>query len=187
MKIAIDIGHARGTGARGNGLEEHAACADIAAALAHILASRGHTCHIVDFPQLSNRDDLVSTVREINRLKPDVSLSLHCDASDNPAARGAHVCYISAKGETLARAIANELCAMLPGRAEQTVRRGDLYVLKNTVCPAVLVECGFITNPYDCQQTSKVKMENYGCKTQPRLCSTNWPARIFMKRNKNLT
>lgn len=30
MKIAIDIGHARQTGARGCGLEEHALCARMA-------------------------------------------------------------------------------------------------------------------------------------------------------------
>lgn len=150
MKVAIDIGHARMTGARGNGREEHAVCADIAAELADELAARGHVCHVVDFPELSNRDDLVATVREINSLEPDVSISLHCDASDNPAARGAHVCYVSERGEKLARAIASELCALLPGRAQQVVRRGDLYVLTHTMCPAVLVECGFITHAYDC-------------------------------------
>jgi len=150
MKIVIDIGHARGTGARGCGQEEHAVCADIAAELAHELASRGNVCHVVDFPDMSNRDDLAATVREINSIKPDISISLHCDASDNPAAHGAHVCYVSERGERLARAIASELCALLPGRAQQVVRRGDLYVLRHTVCPAVLVECGFITNGKDC-------------------------------------
>ena len=150
MKVAIDIGHARMTGARGNGQEEHAVCADIAAELAHELASKGHVCHLVDFPDMSNRDDLVATVREINNIKPDISISLHCDASDNPAARGAHVCYVSAAGRRLAEAIAEPLCALLPGRAQRVVRRGDLYVLRHTVCPAVLVECGFITHAFDC-------------------------------------
>lgn len=155
MKIAIDIGHARGTGARGNGREEHALCADIAAELADALAAKGYMCHVVDFPQMSNRDDLVATVREINRIAPDISVSLHCDASDNPSAHGAHVCYVSARGGKLARAVAGPLCSLLPGRAEPVVRRGDLYVLKNTVCPAVLVECGFITHQYDCHIASQ--------------------------------
>jgi N-acetylmuramoyl-L-alanine amidase len=41
------------------------------------------------------------------------------------------------------------LCPIMPGRANRTVRRGDLYVLNNTRCPAVLVECGFLTNSRD--------------------------------------
>ncbi len=157
MKIAIDIGHARMTGARGCGQEEHAVCADIAAALADCLAARGHVCHVLDFPELSNRDDLVATVRAINAGGFDCSVSLHCDASDNAAAKGAHVCYVSERGEKLARAIASELCALLPGRAQQVVRRGDLYVLRHTVCPAVLVECGFITHAFDCHMVTRRK------------------------------
>lgn len=155
MKIAIDVGHAAGTGARGNGLEEHAVVADIAAALADKLAAHGHECHVIDFPEKDNKSDLVATVKEINRIAPDFSISLHCDASDNPAARGAHVCYVSAAGRRLAEVVASELCALLPGRAEQVVRRGDLYVLKHTVCPAVLIECGFITHQYDCYIASQ--------------------------------
>lgn len=152
MKVAIDIGHARGTGARGCGHEEHAVVAGIGAALADVLAALGHVCHVVDFPDLDNRADLVATVKEINRIQPDFSISLHADASDNPEAHGGHVCYFphSRKGYALAEDIAVHLCALLPGRSQRVVERGDLYVLKNTACPAVLVECGFITNVRDC-------------------------------------
>lgn len=157
MKIAIDIGHARGTGAQGNGKEEHAVCSDIAAELLDVLAARGHVCYVVDFPEMSNRDDLVATVREINHLAPDFSLSLHCDASDHPDAHGAHVCYTSASGKALASHISKPLCALLPGRAQPIMRRTDLYVLNKTRCPAVLVECGFITHKDDCRIVTQRK------------------------------
>lgn len=38
---------------------------------------------------------------------------------------------------------------MLPGRSNKIVRRTDLAVLKKTIPPAVLVECGFIRNSED--------------------------------------
>lgn len=148
-KIAIDIGHARMTGARGCGLEEHALCADMAPLLKQQLEARGFEADIIDFPALDNKGDLVRTVEAINAGGYAASVSLHCDASDNPAAHGAHVCYASAAGEAIARAIAARLCPLMPGRANRTVRRRNLYVLNNTRCPAVLVECGFVTNEED--------------------------------------
>lgn len=42
----------------------------------------------------------------------------------------------------------------MPGRANRTVRRRNLYVLNNTRCPAVLVECGFVTNADDAAKLS---------------------------------
>lgn len=47
-KICIDIGHAAGTGATGNGLEEHGVAVQIAAHLARYLRVRGHAVSIID-------------------------------------------------------------------------------------------------------------------------------------------
>lgn len=150
-KIAIDVGHARLTGARGNGYEEHELCSKMAPLLRAHLGACGFRADVVDFPALSNKADLAATVRAINAGVYDCSVSLHCDASDNASARGAHVCYVSSKGAKLAGAIAERLCPLMPGRANKTVKRGDLYVLNNTRPVAVLVECGFITNEGDCR------------------------------------
>lgn len=148
MKIAIDIGHARGTGATGNGLQEHEVCVALGRLLAEYLGN-SNAVEVLDFPGLSNAGDLRETVAAVNAGQFDLCVSLHCDASQNAAARGAHVIYVSAAGERYAEAIAQHLCPIMPGRANRTVRRGDLYVLNNTRCPAVLVECGFLTNSRD--------------------------------------
>lgn len=151
-RIAIDIGHARGTGAAGNGLQEHEVCARIAQELKERLESftlESYSADIIDFPDKSNSADLTATVKAINAGGYDVSVSLHADASDNPDAHGAHVCYYSARGKDLAEEIALRLCPQMPGRAAKTVKRTDLYVLKKTKPVAVLVECGFITNAGD--------------------------------------
>lgn len=151
-RIAIDVGHADGSGARGNGLEEHAVCAKIAVALKECLESfrlQSFSAEVVDFPERGNRGDLVATVQTVNAGGYDACVSLHMDASDNDAARGAHVCYVSSKGKRMAKEIALRLCGQLPGRAQQVVQRTDLYVLRKTKPVAVLVECGFITHAGD--------------------------------------
>lgn len=151
-RIAIDVGHADGSGARGNGLEEHAVCAKIAVALKECLESfrlQSFGAEVVDFPERGNSGDLVATVQAVNAGGYDACVSLHMDASDNEAARGAHVCYVSSNGKRMAKEIALRLCGQLPGRAQQVVQRTDLYVLRKTKPVAVLVECGFITHAGD--------------------------------------
>ncbi len=150
MKVAIDIGHARLTGARGCGQEEHELCGRMAPILERLLQLNGIAADIVDFPEKDNRGDLVETVKTINAGGYDVSVSLHCDASDNPDAHGAHVCYVSEAGRKLAKKVSARLCSYMPGRANKTVRRKDLYILNNTRPVAILVECGFLTNVDDC-------------------------------------
>lgn len=168
-KICIDIGHAAGTGATGNGLEEHGVAVQIAAHLARYLRDRGHAVSVIDYPSLSNAADLNATVRAINAGSYNLAVSLHCDSSDNPDACGAHVCHHrtyhkdgtftdSGQGKALASAIAGPLCKLLPGRADPVQARPDrkkklsgLQVLRATRPPAVLCECSFITNVADAE------------------------------------
>lgn len=172
-KICIDVGHAAGTGATGNGLEEHGVAVQIATSLARYLRGSGHTVSVIDYPQLSNAADLNATVRAINAGDYDLSVSLHCDSSDNPDACGAHVCHHrtyhndgtyadSVQGKALAQAIAGPLCKLLPGRADHVQARPDkkkklsgLQVLRETRPPAVLCECSFITNTADAEMMKR--------------------------------
>lgn len=152
IRIAIDIGHARNTGASGCGHREHDMCATIAAELKHKLETYKHPhihADIIDYPDTTNSADLAATARAINAGSYAASVSLHMDAADNESAHGAHICYYSATGKKLAAEIALRLCPQMPGRAHQTIHRPDLYILKHTKPVAVLVECGFITNPGD--------------------------------------
>ncbi len=148
MKIAIDVGHADGTGAGAGGLEEHALSAAIAPILAARLREAGHVVRVIDFPELSNEADFVKAVQVANAWRADVFVSLQCDASSNAQARGAHVIYYSDAGRRLALAISQPLCKLMPGRAQQ-LREGSFYVLRRTAMPAVIVEQGFITHAQD--------------------------------------
>lgn len=148
-RIAIDVGHARGTGAAGNGQQEHEVCTLIARELLACLQRMGLQADVIDFPDKSNKQDLAATISAVNAGGYRCSVSLHCDCSDNEAAHGAHVCHRSLQGYTLAAEIADRLCPLLPGRAQRVVRRMDLAILRRTVPVAVLVECGFISHAHD--------------------------------------
>ena len=169
--IIIDIGHARNTGAVGCGLQEHTRCGQIAGHLRAKLEAAGYMVTVIDFPDKSNRADLVATVEAANSLPCAFGISLHMDAATqavdvvdedgdhvtrwvaNPKPSGAHVCYVSATGKRIAESIARYLCTLLPGRAERVQKRTDLYILNHTRAPWGLCECGFITNPGDVQAT----------------------------------
>lgn len=150
-RIAIDIGHATGTGARGNGYEEHAACEVIASSLRRQLmkALPDYKIEIIDFPAMDNKGDLSATGKALKNNKYTLCVSLHCDCNDSPTAKGAHVCYNEAIDKPLAEEIAEYVCDLLPGRAQRLVRRTGLHVLNSSDEPHVLVECGFLSNPGD--------------------------------------
>lgn len=168
MKIAIDVGHARNTGARGNGHEEHDLASNIAEHICNELNEQGFEADYIDFPELSNKADLNRTIQQANSGGYDIGISIHCDSASytverkgpdgpekeeipNPLPHGAHVCYYpsSTKGKHLAASIASQLCEVLPGRSEKIKSRSDLAVLKRTKPVWVLCECGFITNVND--------------------------------------
>lgn len=151
MNIALDIGHANNTGSRGNGLEEHSVATSIVDHLFTALKDQGHNVHVIDFPTMSNTEDLNATIRAANAGGYDLGISIHCDCSDNLDARGAHVCFYpgSVKGSRLAACIAEPLADLLPGRANTIQSRPGLAVLKQTRMPWVLCECGFLSNPGD--------------------------------------
>lgn len=114
-----------------------------------MLERLGAWVDVIDFPKMTNAQDLNATIKAANEEGYDFGISLHCDSADNPQAHGAHVCFYpgSVKGSRLALCIAEPLARLLPGRANTVQSRPGLAVLKKTRCPWVLCECGFITNP----------------------------------------
>ena len=179
-RIAIDIGHAAGTGTRVNGADEHDESVHNAAILKTILESYTvdrFEVDIIDFPAENNTGDLNKTIHAINAGHYDLAISLHCDSSTNPSARGAHVCHHrtyhadgsytdSPDGKALAKEIATRLCLIMPGRANKIQARPDrdlnlssLAILRQTTPTAVLVETGFLSNPEDLERIRALRYE----------------------------
>ena len=81
MKIIVDIGHARKTGAEGNGLEEHEVSCVVAGYLVEELGKLGHEVLVLDFPRVSNAADLNETIKAANASGYEAGVSLHCDSA----------------------------------------------------------------------------------------------------------
>jgi N-acetylmuramoyl-L-alanine amidase len=147
-KIAIDPGHG-GTdpGAVGpTGLKEKDVNLQIALKLKAKLEAQGHTVVMT-----RDKDETVSLedrVKKANEANADIFVSTHCNAAENPNAKGTETYRYpgSLKGKKLATEVQKELVNALE-TDDRGVKEGTYYVLKHTKMPAILAEVAFISNP----------------------------------------
>ncbi|MBQ7337725.1 MAG: N-acetylmuramoyl-L-alanine amidase [Clostridia bacterium] len=160
IKVYIDQGHNPvnpNAGAEGNGLREQDVVYRIGQELATLLRQNGNFEVRLSRPtattQVGNSlsDSLRTRVSDANSWGADYFLSLHTNASDITAASGVEA-YAYRRGSQafiLGDHIVRSISAVtgLPNRGMKV--RTNLYVLRRTAMPAVLIELGFITNPGD--------------------------------------
>ena len=95
---------------------------------------------------------LEERVKIANKEKVDLYVSVHCNSSDNTAAKGWEI-YVVAKGgkaEKLANRIkANVFENSILNLKDRGVKAANFYVLRETDAPAVLIENAFISNTDD--------------------------------------
>lgn len=163
IKIYIDQGHnpsGFNTGAEGNGFFEQDITFEIGRRLFALLESNPAFTPRLSRPSentvlgTNNSSSLKARVDEANTWGADIFLSLHTNAAENPRASGSEALVYSPES-TVALEIAEDILRQLhlvSGlRNRGIVFRPGLYVLKETSMPAVLVEMGFISNPYDAE------------------------------------
>ncbi len=163
IKIFIDQGHnpsGINAGAEGFGLREQDVTYQVGIYLANILNAdprfEARTSRTSPEQSLgySNTSSLAERVRLANTWPADYFLSIHCNASDNPALNGTE-CYVYENytqsyylAERILLAIVDRL-----GTFNNGVRiNPSLYVLRRTNMPAVLIELAYITNYEDNQK-----------------------------------
>ena len=159
MKICLDYGHNNSgwdTGASYYGFKEQ----DITYSIGKIVKKRleDHGFEIVETrpEQTKNLGTTTNTslqtrVKIANNANVDYFISLHTNASPSAAAKGTET-YIIAKGgnaEKLANAVNTALYKEV-GTTNRGVNVENLYVIKNTDAPAILVELAFLSNQNDC-------------------------------------
>ncbi len=170
IKIYIDQGHNPqnpNAGAEGNGLREQDIVYRVGIELAELLRQNGNFEVRLSRPTpdtqigTSNTTSLRLRVAEANEWGADYFISLHTNASSNASATGTEAFAFSRPSVafSLGEDILGELSAATGLRNRGMQVRTNLYVLRKTNMPAVLVELGFITNPNDARLMN----------TQPRL------------------
>lgn len=93
--------------------------------------------------------DLKNRVEHVNGISGGVLVSLHQNSLPQvPSVHGAQVFYSETEGSReLAEAVQESLNAVVNDRAKEAKAAGSgVYLLKNAKIPAVLVECGFLSN-----------------------------------------
>ena len=151
MKIVIDPGH--------SGPVEPGACAggvrecDVVLAIAKLLAEQLYDSG--DEPLLTRTGDIDSDGLAFradlaNANGAAMFISIHANSVANPAAHGTEVYHYpgSARGRRLASLLQARLVAEL-GTADRGVKAANFQVLRETDCPAALVEVAFISNEAD--------------------------------------
>lgn len=98
--------------------------------------------------------DMDHRVKLVQAQSPHVLVSVHMNTFSDRTVRGAQVFFQkdSGMGEDLARAIQEELNAGVNEKKKRSAQAGDYYMLRETDCPGVIVECGFLSNPDDEKQ-----------------------------------
>jgi N-acetylmuramoyl-L-alanine amidase len=93
---------------------------------------------------MEKRADLLS--------RDDISLvvSIHMNKFKDASVSGPMAYYMkgSDPGQKLAEFVINEICDSI-GRPRRFANPGDYFIIRETSSPAVLVECGFLSNPDD--------------------------------------
>ena len=101
------------------------------------------------------RDTVLTREGEEAIYSPDCVTSIHQNSMpDHPSVHGAQVFYnaVSPGGE-LGMTVQGALNGAVNAGNEKNARAIDstIYLMKNVRCPAILIECGFLSNPAETQ------------------------------------
>ena len=92
--------------------------------------------------------DLKERVRIINSTKNAVLVSIHQNYFEQEQYAGAQVFYgKNESGKLLAMQIQNSLVHTLNSGSKRTIKpAAGIYLMQHVTCPAILIECGFLSN-----------------------------------------
>ena len=144
--VVIDAGHGgfdRG-GIPGQRIPEKEMTLDVAQRLKTLLAASGYRV-------IMTRDSdvfvpLPTRVAIANSYDNAIFVCIHFNSAKRMGAGGIETYFYSRESLPLASAIHYYVAGGAPS-SNRGVRRRGFYVLRKTTVPAVLVECGFLTNP----------------------------------------
>ena len=148
ITVVIDAGHGghdRG-GIPGQRIAEKDMTLDVALRLRNVLSANGY--HVVMTRSTDVFVPLGGRVAIANSYRNAVFVCIHFNATGRSGASGIETYFYSRESLSLASAIHYYVTGGAPS-ANRGVRRRGYYVLRKTAIPAVLVECGFLTNPTD--------------------------------------
>lgn len=117
-----------------------------------------------------NRQDLQERVKMINDTNPSIVVCIHQNSFQDADVKGAQVFYYTGSeiSEKAAQILQEEFKAMDTSNAREIKANDSYYILRKTEVPAVIVECGFLSNY---EEAEKLVTEEYQDKIASAICS----------------
>lgn len=170
--VILDAGHGGEDGGAvgADGCKEKDLNLAIATELGERLCELGYTVIYTrtDDRLLYTEEENIHGIRKISDLKNRCKIaaehkdalfvSIHMNTFGQSKYSGLQVYYApdSAESRTLADCIQSEVQTQLQPKNHRETKRGDgIYVLENIDNVAVLIECGFLSNPEECRKLSE--------------------------------
>lgn len=152
MKVFLGVGHGGSDpGAVAGGVKEKDLNLSIALACKELLVKHGVTVKMSRTKDES--DPLSEEIKECNAFSPDLAVDIHNNAGGGDGAEVYHH-HGGGKGKVLAENILAEIVKVGQNSRGAKVRKNsqgkDYYgFIRETSCPAVIVECAFVDNATD--------------------------------------
>ena len=105
-----------------------------------------------DYKDYSEHRELVRRAELANSTPGAVLLSIHQNCYPTALPQGAHVIYSgNGKSDKFGNIVQKNITATVDKNNRRVAQpdKNKLYILSNVSCPAVLVECGFMSNHFD--------------------------------------
>lgn len=118
------------------------------------------------------KSDMVNRLNLMSENPQAIYVSIHLNKFTTSAASGAQVFFSSKFDEArvLGETIQSQIKALLQPQNERVIKQGtsSTYLLYNAKIPAVIVECGFLSNHAELE---KLKTEEYQSQMAFAICS----------------
>ena len=101
--------------------------------------------------------DLKNRVKIFNSYESAIAVSIHMNTFSAPQYHGTQIYYSDVEGAgALASAIRDSVRSELQPDNKRPLKHSEgIYLLEHSEIPTVLVECGFLSNPEECQKLSE--------------------------------
>lgn len=150
INIVIDAGHGgKDFGATHENITEKEIVRQITNKIKALNGNKNVNIHITrtsdEFMELSQRTDF------INKIKPDLTLSLHVNGFKNGNKSGVEI-YVAKENNGKSTEFAQKLSEKFVKNHNfkvSEIKKAPYFILKNSEVPALIVELGFISNAND--------------------------------------
>jgi len=167
--IVIDAGH--GGKDAGAQIRENAIEKNIALSIAKLL--REKTKVRTDFKLILTREkdefmELEKRIDKTKETKADLFISIHINSSSNNKLSGiecytAFVSDFKTKSENIGRLFIDEFKLLKDIKTEDSIKQATYTILKESPCPALLLNIGYLTNSNDLAYVSDIHNQSLIC------------------------